>query len=136
LLWLQVAFALLIVSLVASMAIGSFGRAKSPPPPPQPAESSHMVLRDAMLTKYDSFDRRWQPISPPLAAADVEVHDTLPRETQGPSKAVADEMPVAAVVAGRAPSPRHRSASDVCARHGMHRVNYTKPNGWKFWRCR
>jgi hypothetical protein len=123
------------LALVASVAIQSFG--KTPPPPPTAKQIPARDAREVVVLKLDSFDRRWQPISPPLAAADVEVRDiTLPEKTQGPGETVADEMPVAAVVAGRAPSPRHRSASDVCSRHGLHRVNYTKPNGWKYWRCR
>jgi hypothetical protein len=139
-LWLQVALAMLIMILIATLSIRSFS-GKQQPAPQQAAEQRHMKLRNAVpMTRFDSFDRRWWPIElpPPLAAADVEVRDSLPGDAQGPGQPVADGVPGVVVVAGRAPPPRHSRAqsTDVCARHGMHRVNYVKANGWKFWRCR
>jgi hypothetical protein len=126
------------LALVASVAIQSFGKTQSTPPPTA-KQTMHMALREAhevAVLKLDSFNRRWWPIDSPSAATGVEVRDTTGSEkTQGSGTVVADEVPRVAVVAGRAPPPRH-TASDVCSRHGMRKQFFTKPNGWKFWRCR
>jgi hypothetical protein len=92
------------------------------------------VIRSARLDD-ETFSRRWQWVFENTPAIEQEVR---PATSQG---RVADAVPVED--AGRIPrSPRHRligsisRGGDVCARHGMHRVSYTKPNGWKYWRCR
>jgi hypothetical protein len=143
--WLRVALMLLALNLIVAVAVRSFGQQHQqpptpPPPPPQKtAGSRHMELREVTVMKFDSFDRRWEPIGSALSAPDVEVRATVP-PTQGTlGTAVADKVPVVVEDAGRATPPRHRRSSeraDVCAKHGMRRVNYTKPNGWKYWRCR
>jgi hypothetical protein len=135
--WLRMALMLLVLNLIIAVAVRSFS--KPQPPPPKIAEPAHMELREATTTKlaalelFETFERRWDLTG---LTRPNEVRDTL-FVASPPTTGVADKVPVVAVYAGRAQSPRHhRSESDVCARHGLHRVNYTKPNGWKYWRCR
>lgn len=65
-----------------------------------------------------SFVNRWGPIEemrPPLPE--------LPKLVTPP--------PTLPAPHASAPHHQHR---DICARHGGHRVDYTK-NHWRYWRC-
>jgi hypothetical protein len=104
----------------------------APPVPVKPVatEGVRMIRMDDA-----TFRRRWAPLNDLPPATEVR----YVRED------VVSAVPVATAL--QAPQPRrlsrHRPALrtkpvrlDVCARHKMHRVNYTRPNGWPYWRCR
>ena len=83
-----------------------------------------------------TFRRRWAPLHdlPPA----MQVHYAREEVVGAVSGAAVSQVPQP-----DQPS-RHRRRLlrskpvrlDVCARHGMKRVNYTRPNGWAYWRCR
>jgi hypothetical protein len=70
-----------------------------------------------------TFALRWRPVADMPPTIITEVHYLL----------VASQEVVGTVpgFAAPQPSPRHRLRANVCARHGMRRVNYGKR-----WRCR
>ena len=125
-----------VVVVVILMLVLSRPSALTPVASMPSAENVHLQMLNAM-----TFNRRWQLVVPTLP----DVRDTTLRGdklTLGPREVeIANTVPVAAAFAHE-PPPRHHQAqakperADLCTRHGMRRVNYVKPNGWKYWRCR
>lgn len=82
------------------------------------------LVRTIPIVALASFDTRWQPTSdlPPMVVREPEtVEATL---TPAP---LPKPPPPRAVEAGK-------RATDVCARHGQRRVEYSR-RGYKMWRC-
>jgi len=130
------------MQLAATIALGLapllvFGGAAllrpAPPVPVKPVrtEGVRMIRMDDA-----TFRRRWAPLQdlPPA----MQVHYAREEVVGAVSGAAVSQVPQP-----DQPS-RHRRRLlrskpvrlDVCARHGMKRVNYTRPNGWAYWRCR
>jgi len=131
-----------------------FGAAAMSRPAPSPPIVAQLVRTEGVrVIRMDSvtFRARWMPVyDMPLAVARSDVRQTVgttvsvhreqpTTEVRPRTQAVGGEGVVAGTVTGAVvsePPPRHRLRSrsaglDVCARHGMHRVNYGKR-----WRCR
>jgi len=103
----------------------------APPVPVKPVrtEGVRMIRMDDA-----TFRRRWAPLHdlPPA----MQVHYAREEVVGAVSGAAVSQVPQP-----DQPSRHRRLRSkpvrlDVCARHGMKRVNYTRPNGWAYWRCR
>jgi hypothetical protein len=115
-------------------------------PAKPPAIVQHKIVTEGIRAQRiddETFRRRWQPIygMPPAMQQVHYASDVFGVATHRVS--VVDAVPAAASSPTARP-PRHRrnllktkkASLDICARHKMRRVNYTRPNGWPYWRCR
>ena len=127
------ALLLAVVPLVLFGGPGAVSRPTAPVPvKPVATESIRVIRMDA-----NTFRGRWMPINDmPPATVIHEVIQELkggdaPQEFTGkPVEAVARPLPPARLVRRAALRP-----TDVCAKHGQHKVTYTV-RGYQHWRCR
>jgi len=121
-----------IVIALGTLPLLVYGATAMSRPAPAPPIVAQLVQTEGVrVIRMDSqtFRARWSPV------VDMPVTTEVRPRTQ----AVGGEGVVAGTVTGAVvsePPPRHRMRSrsaslDVCARHGMRRVNYGKR-----WRCR
>jgi hypothetical protein len=127
------------------------------PPRPVQVETAGVVIAD-------TFERRWQAATDDIPQVALEPHDlaAAPQSEQQES-AASPRDPLAGLIGGlpmlpraqdapqvephnSAPQPGHQESvmvvlqeppaqpSDVCARHGLRRVDYTQ-NHHRYWRC-
>jgi hypothetical protein len=122
----RTAFTLSLVPL-AMLALASFGRTQAPSETTAvaaPLKRTPHHKADRLMT----FSGRWVEPAPVKTVL-------FARETPSPTDGAS-----AVPVADQAPPtpPRHRRAQahgDICERHGLHKVWFTKKSGWRYWRC-
>jgi hypothetical protein len=119
------------------LVFGAAAIAVSKPAPPVPVKLVHTEGVRVIRMDSQTFRVRWSPVNDMPPATEVRYART---STENASSLFGGESAVAGTVTGAAhPTalpPRHRMRSrsaglDICARHGMRRVNYGKR-----WRCR
>jgi hypothetical protein len=125
--------------LLAVIPLVLFGgpAAVSAPPPPLPIVPTLVATEGVRMIRMDSqtFSGRWRPmydVPPATVIHEVQLKGgDAPQEFTGkPVEAVARPLPPARLVRRAALRP-----TDVCAKHGMHRVTVMRGK-WQGWRCR
>jgi len=114
-------------------------------PDPQPAQAETFAQRFETVYPKHTFEERWQPVealleaqrSPPVDSLAPKVVRTIritkdalepPQEVEPVAEA---PLPVPRPHTTIKPKVRPIRVADICARHGMHRVDYGRT-----WRCR
>jgi hypothetical protein len=125
-----------LLAIIPLVLFGGPAAVSAPPPPipvkPVQVEGVRMIRMDAT-----TFSGRWRPMYdvPPATVIHEVIHELkggdAPQEITGkPVVAVARPLPPARLVRRAALRP-----TDVCAKHGMHRVTVMRGK-WQGWRCR
>jgi hypothetical protein len=102
---------------------------------------------DRLASTADTFSQRWHEV-PPDAPVTVPPGPSWPAGLPALSALPALPAPApSAAVHAQEPShePSHHRVRErshdrhdrheLCAAHGMRRQDYTRPNGWRAWRC-
>jgi hypothetical protein len=128
---MKVLFGLTCVAVATVAVIAVKDRTKPPTPTGMVVKAVTTEGIRAQRLDADSFDRRWSLVSqmPPTTVVVVRVPAGV---EEAKASAVDQAAPERRRILTQTTSLKR---ADVCARHGMRRVEYSK-RGWRYWRCR